>query len=70
MNNIQKLRIYAMLMRLQEIERERLRNVFFPEPNKIQFRPKLLEFTQLYDKKQWYDKKGKPFDLPKSKYHK
>ncbi|PKB18371.1 hypothetical protein [Flavobacterium sp. 5] len=61
-NSVQKLRIYAMIMRLQEIERERIMKPFLP---KIIMKP-FIEVPIL----QLYDKKGKPFDLPKSKYHK
>lgn len=70
--NIIKLKIFAMLMRLQEIKDEQileqLRNErmkpFLPEP--IQIKP-LLEIPKPLV---MYDKNGKLFETPKSKYHK
>lgn len=64
-NTVQKLRIYAMLMRLQEIERELLMSQFLPKPLKIVLAEELMpEPISLYDKK------GQPLPSPKSKYHK
>jgi hypothetical protein len=68
-----KLRIYAILMRLHELEIERIENINnrrimqFRNPPISLTSPRLPlppEFTSLYDKN------GKPFDLPKSKFHK
>lgn len=69
---VQKLRIYAMLMLLQELEQERLskeRELFAKRllPDPIIITTTREAFPQL---KTWCDKKGKPFEPPKSKYHK
>ncbi len=68
---VRKLRIYAMLMRLQELEnerqskmRERYYRSFMPEPMKLT-REQLFPIV-----KELYDKNGKPFEQPKSKFHK
>jgi hypothetical protein len=68
---VQKLRIYAMVMRLQELEKERLEEIrqfrirpFLPEPIIFKIRPQHENFSNLYDRN------GKLFELPKSKYHK
>jgi hypothetical protein len=68
-----KLRIYAILMRLHELELERIEEI--RQRRIMQFRnppisltaiisPLPPEFTSLYDKN------GKLFELPKSKFHK
>jgi hypothetical protein len=69
--SIQKLRIYAMLFRLHELEKERVDRVrnlktkaFLTEPKAFKMRTGQDNFSDLYDKK------GKLFKLPKSKYHK
>ena len=65
-----KLRIIAMAFRLQELRseadetRQRRRLQFEKEPIMYIKRPELPKLQFLYDKK------GKPFDPPKSKYHK
>jgi hypothetical protein len=68
---VQKLRLYAMIMRLQELEQERieernnrLRFQFDRPPITLTRMPTLEPLISLYDKK------GNPFELPKSKYHK
>lgn len=60
-----------MLMRLQEIEKERMDEIwqrrmkpFLPEPIMI------TALKAFPEPKEWCDKNGKPFELPKSKYHK
>lgn len=72
--NIQKLRIYAMVIRLHEIETERRDKKEFTcnEPfdnNSIEFRerPKVYKTDGLTE---MYDKKGRLLPEPKSKYHK
>jgi hypothetical protein len=67
---VTKLRIFALLMRLQELDQERLdknfRAKFLNERIMITRipLPKINEVIPLYNKK------GKPFDPSKSKYHK
>lgn len=65
--NIQKLRIYAICQRLIELENERLENERFKKLSKpfiIKANPKFTDFSHLYDKN------GKLFEPPKSKFHK
>ena len=71
MMTIRQLRIYAILIRLQEMERERQQKIrerfltpFLPEPIQYKMMPRHENFSNLYDKN------GKLFDPPKSKYHK
>lgn len=69
--SVQKLRIFAMIMRLQELEKERIDEI----NNRLRFqfdRPpiSLIRNTIVEPIVSLYDKKGKLFELPKSKYHK
>jgi hypothetical protein len=66
-----KLRIYSILMRIRELEIERIENInnrrirqFHNPPITLTRMPPLEPLVSLYDKK------GKPFDPPKSKFHK
>lgn len=63
-----KLRIFAIMMRLQELDQEvrdkRFRAQFLNDQVMISRLPQPVSVIQLYDKK------GKPFNPPKSKYHK
>jgi hypothetical protein len=64
---VRKLRIYAILQRLIELEQERkqrIRNQFLPKPIFITVR------ELMPDNIFCYDKKGKLLENPKSKYHK
>ncbi|AOZ99584.1 hypothetical protein [Flavobacterium commune] len=61
---VRKLRIYAILMRLQELQNEKHFKALIPEPIKFEPQPFLPIVKELFDKK------GKPFEQPKSKYHK
>lgn len=69
---VKKLRIYAIIMRLQELDQERIeiRNnrlrAQFSNPPIVISNPRKL----IPDPITWFDKKGKPFETPKSKYHK
>ena len=64
---VTKLRIFALLMRLQELDQEaKGMNVVRNRPaTTMMIKPYYLEPPIIT-----HDKKGKPFDLPKSKYHK
>ncbi len=68
---VQKLRIHAILQRRLEIELERIEQIrksrmkpFEPEPIPIVPQIRKVDVSYLYDKN------GKLFDPPKSKYHK
>ncbi|MFE3847158.1 hypothetical protein ACFX5D_04145 [Flavobacterium sp. LB3P45] len=66
-----KLRIIAMLMRLQELEKERIESI----NNRLyrQFDNHSVMLTRHPTPEpliSLYDKKGRPLELPKSKYHK
>ena len=71
MMTIRQLRIYAILLRLQELEQERIQSInaqyirnFNEPPMTLTLLPTPKPLITLYDKK------GRPLELPKSKYHK
>ena len=68
---VRKLRIFAILIRLQEMEVERLaamdakrRRAFEPEPLRFTAQPRLTSVDHLFDKR------GRLFQPERSKYHK
>lgn len=65
-----KLRIIAMLMRLQELEFERIESINNRRHQFDSSSVMLTRYTPLKPLVSLYCKKGRPFKLPKSKYHK
>ncbi|SEG31432.1 hypothetical protein [Flavobacterium urumqiense] len=66
-----QLRMYAISMRFRELGIERIEEIrqrrmraFLPEPIHFKIQPRDENFSNLYDRN------GKLFELPKSKYHK